>query len=44
MSRPRALENIRVVDYHWAPDMSDERQDGFQQEAVKLRDRFIDGS
>lgn len=36
------LKQIRVVEYDWAPDASDEKQDGFQDEAKKLRDRFID--
>lgn len=35
-------KDIRVVDYDWAPSAQDEKQAGFQEAAIKLRDRFID--
>jgi hypothetical protein len=35
------LKQIRVRDYNWAPTAEDEKQDGFQQEAIKLRNEFI---
>jgi hypothetical protein len=37
-----AMKDIRVVEYDWSPTKEDEAQDGFKDEAIKLRNKFIE--
>lgn len=36
------LKDIRVVDYDWAPSAEDEKQDGFKEAAIVMRNKFIE--